>query len=80
LDRHQCVPDARWILSGGFALIRLFLAKFRAAGAAILPPTIGANVAVAKFDRAELAADIARDSFVNAIGGGLFYGFFRHEI
>ena len=41
---------------------------------------IGTDQAVAEFHGAELAAGVASEGFVGANSGGLFNGFFRHEI
>ena len=44
---------------------------------------IRANVAVAEFNGAELAAEVARDGFIDAIGGafsGLLCWLFWHEV
>jgi hypothetical protein len=54
-----------------------FFAEFRAAGAAVLAVTIGANQAVSEFDGAKMAADIAGNGFVDAIGGWFNWTFWH---
>jgi hypothetical protein len=59
-------------------LLGFFPAKLRAAGAAVLAVTIGADQSVAKFNGAKFSADVAHGGFIDAILRG-FNRLFRHD-